>query len=803
MTPAELAQLEQFWQNDATLSDLTRLLELNRLDNAEREKEIVRMLKLMAENQYTPSNMPFTSPSEIAEKLLMLNGGNPDAISILDDDEAYELNMAMLSIAMGEDQASALYSAPTAHGLLAHWYNPESTGFSPQMQRALSDYLTNERKAALLQKLENKTLTSPFSDEEAESFISEKKIELAAVPTSESAAVLSDEDPAIELGRLKAKTEEDRLKYQLVQDLRIQAQMQMNKIMQKNPDWVERTVVDKLSDTINYGIKNLTNPNSLKYPSESIFSKSLAVMDTNGRVEDTLLHFKNNFSGPVVEFTRHNLTEDVYDFAAQKCRVDGIKFPHVGCTFRDPKVAISFMQMTVASLVKAGYDIEHISVDRHLQTAFDNFKLEQYAQKMTITEAPGIEAEEPKNNDGPEPLREEMAQNLNQQINEPIQGIKADLERPDSSGGVSDLSFNQINEAIKRAELLNGDPLTWNDMQTNTGLSPTSRETVEKVKAYIGKLIDKADETHPDYIGKSFGKNQAALLRDLGLHVLIPIYGKERCQRAFKTVKDTLTAQLDNELAQSNAAAPETTNTPASDLDGVPEHITNAPGPMDFMPSEQNEIRPEDLMRPDDPGWAVDELDMLNQQAQSNQDDIAGFHEQYSAQQSEQQALAETTGAGYETPSDESSDLQSDVTEPASQGLLATQNIARYNCGGVNLIEPLKEQWVALANTPITELNQEQLLALAAMNHQEWGILNQTPWLSRREAKIIERASQDVHNALAPVQPENEALTPLQETLIKALPEHLIPNCLKSKNPGIDVSQSQDDHDPGYSRPKR
>lgn len=804
MNREDAQRIDALWQDTVAHEELNRLLNLERLEDNAREKELVSALILMAKEQYGSDRLPFASAADVAEKVMMLCGGNPYGTSLLDEDESYQVTLDMLPIAAGEDQKSALYSAHTAESILAHWYNPESTGFAPSTQRAINEFLNDDRKRALLSRLDDGTLTSPFSEEGSEAFLAQEaerlKNNASEAPeievdtpdiATETRATLSNDDPAVELGRLKAKVEADELKYQLVQDLRIQAQMRINQMMEANNEWVNRTVVDKLSDFINFGMRDLIDPNHLRYPRESIFSRSLSVMDSNGRVVEELLLFKRNINGPLVEFPRANVKDEVYEIAAQRCRLDGIKFPHISCTFREPQIAISFMQRTVDALLKAGYDIEDISVDRHLKTAFENHKLTIAAQKMTISEAAGMDIpDDDLQPEQDERLPEEQAIDLNTQINTPLEKLSKTLSDPNHSGGLSDVSLEELSQALERAPLLNGDPLSWNDMQTQAGLSPASRDTVERVKKHIETLINKADPESPLYLAEKFGTKQAETLRDLNRPLLDSLYGKERCDRAFDTVRKTFEKALAKQQQQpvTNELSPSAENTQSSELpvndNEVPSYVSQPyPDDMQELPMDgppPSPIADEDIQPPEE-NWEKDKIDAY--------------------------ALAQEYEMAQQYTDPEQPSQAAPVAEP-QPGLLLTSNVTRFNCGGVNLSEAVKSQWEHVANTDLLDLSDEQLLALAAMSHKEWGQLSSVGGLSRRDAKMIERASQAVHNALAPVQPESEPISELQIRLAKSLPDNLIPaHVMKGIEPQPPLPPAAkdipDEQQANHVRPKR
>lgn len=796
MTPDEMLAIDQFWRDEQVLADVERLFNLQRLEDTAREKAILDNLAAMARHQYAPDSMPFMTSSEIAEKVIMLTGGNASGFTLESDTErAFNINTEMLRIALGEDQTSALYSTPTAHAILSHWYNPDSTGFAEHTKMAIDNFLTNERKKVLLERIMDKTLSSPFSDEEAQQFLLDQGAILPPAQQSTESPTLGTEDPAEEFGRLEAKAEADWLKYQLVQDVRVQAQMEMNRIMQENPSWVERTVVDKLGDKIKYGIEKVINPNYLRYPSEPVFGHSLSKMDSNGRVIEHYLNFKRSLNGPLVEFMRHDLPDEVYAIAAQKCRLNGIVKPHIGCTFRTPSDAIVFMEHTVKALVDSGYSLDDISVDRHLQTAFDDYK-RRMSMVFTISEAPepgtDMTPELPKE----ERLQEEIALDLNTQINSPITPVTDDLNNQEKGLTPKDLNTDKIRDLLSYAPLLQESELTWNDMQTQAGLSPTSRETTEEIKAYVGSLLDKADPEHPNYLGDKFGINQAKLLRDLGLALLIPTYGEDKARRAFITVKDKITQDAERNNEMVNAQQHDN------------QYQGEQPGPVAYNGIERLEDETNTAMPPYEPPTSNEPVDFVPAEIpMPSTTELDEYDQMMMMSQSEQhhEPVDAHLHRGNESPPQNETIAPVQAATQVTSPLLLNKDVNRFNCGGANLNADIASKWKEVAETPLHEMNGDQLLALAAMSHHEWGMLSQLDWLTRREAKLIERASQEVHNALVPFQPDGEPISPLQQHLATVLPEHLIPQHITQPGKSLEqkTEQAESLPDTTYARPKR
>lgn len=855
MTPEQISSLQAFWAEEKNFADLERMLKQERLEDTAREKEIALALMDLARNNVAIDGFPFTSPAEIAEKALILLGGNPDGLTFTDDEDTVTQNISeMLKIAYGESGPASLYSEPVAHGILAHWNNPESTGFSAQMKSEIDDFLTIERKQDLLNKLENGTLTTPFSDDSVEDFITRMKAEMPAEtapevtpdldsetpvePEAESpsdpdnadepapdnddeqlpenkasaAATLSTAAAAEELGKLSAKAEADFAKFQLVQDLRLKAQMEMNRLMQADPSLVHRTVVDKLSDKLQFGLYNMANPDHMHYPSESIFGQSLARMDSNGRVEEELLLFKNTFSGPKVEFPKHNVPKEIYAIAAQKCILDGIRKPHIGSTFRNPKNAIMFMQQTVDALVDAGYDIEDISVDRHIREAFENYKQLKLAESLTITEAPDVE--EPEQTNGPEPLLQEKISADNQKLNQRLHAISKQVNDEEKPIPLNQLKNEEIVEIMSYASFL-GEERTWQELQEKPGLTPISYALVKQTADYINKLLYIADPANKNEIpeGKELGIRQAELLRDLTLHTLIPVYGDERCKRAWQTVtrKVQENAPLNEEgTHNTNNTGTDNTNNTGTENAGIDkESMTDPDNGSDEEKLEQQAMK-KVLVDGDDWDGNTD----LNGPDES-QDfgevpplDIPIDEDELSRAQ---EGSPEYSDYDYDNSSAPLQDTQKEP-EPHHDAqpihpLLPVTEITGFNVGGVNIDSSMAAEWKALGNThtDLKDLPKEQLLVLAAMDHQEWSLIKSVDWLSRAESALIERRSQEVHNALAPHQPDNTPLSDLQFKIREVFPENLLPPQLKTSDPNHTppVEPPAQDKEPALARPKR
>lgn len=836
MTPSQRDELNTFWADDQNIANLESMLKLERLSSIDLEKYIRRALVQEALSKdslgETWSNHPFTSRAELAEKAIYLSGGNAEALVYDDAPISKDEIVDLLSVSMGEKGDSALLREPVAHALLMHWKNPESSTYSAPVKQAIDEYLTEERKGQLLFRLEEGSLTSPFTEPSAAEFLTQMKEKHLPKEPPKDHPKLSSSALEQELGALKAKTEDDAAKYQLVQDLRIQAQMEMNRLMDEHKDLVQRTVVDKLKDRLKYGLYNIANPNThLLYPSESIFGQSLAKMDSNGRVEDTYLRFKQQMSGPVIEFTRATLGDHIYAIAAQKCRLDGISRPHIGTTFRNPANAIMFMEKTVDALIKAGYDIDDISVDPHIQTAFDNYKLKLAAESFTISERRDHieqEIETPKER---KLMPEEQAAVLNEQINEPVHAASKDLSDEEKNVQMSGLSLKDVSTLLERAPLLSDPHLDWQNMQDQAGLSPTSRDAVQEALDYVGKLMDRSDPEHPNYDIKKMGIRQAEMIRDLGLHILIPAFGQDRARRCHEAVTAKIQRENgfdpDDPLGVRRLPVENGNNEPAqptpNNNNGLDPSIGIAPAPPlnegepITMENIQSMIPPLDTFSGGlEPPFQYDERDFGHYPEHFEMDRGQFDGQQQMAEQMEQTVPEHNFHSGVntdnlpETPISEQADAaltkeEDNIPVPSIHPLLPMVSISEINTGGVLIDESYKHEWdkiadgvlessqLAISSNPdekqsgmaYSGLSTSQLAVLAAMSHHEWAKINSSPWLTRRSAKLIERASQDVHNSLVPYKQEGATITPLQIRLQNEFPQAILPPHLKQLS--IDV----------------
>lgn len=837
MNAQEIESIKRFWAEEQNVENLIKMTQLESLNDPDLEAETRDILiKTIASKTNIANFGNFQSRAELAEKALILSGFNknayapkPDILVTPDDPEKTQKEIkALLSAAMGSDGDTALFSEPISHSLLMHWYKPDSTGFSEEAKKAIDDYLTDDIKSTLLTRIKEGSITPPFSDPEAQAFFTEQGVRLANVKQNTSVPLMGTDALDSELGKLEAKAEADFNKFRLFQDAKISAQMEINRILEEQNDLVFRTVVDKLRDKVVFGAKDILNQRSaLQYPNESVFSNSLARMDSNGRVVDTLLRFKENSKGPVVCFDRHNVPNEIYDIAANKCREGGIMKPHISTTFKDPQVAIFFMQSTVDALLKAGYEIDDISVDRQIEVAFENYKKKLAAQTFTISERPEIDEQKNANDTSPEKeltaaQNQELVNQTNAAVNSPteaLRNIKMDQEKGLT---IKDLGFSELRAILELVPLLEEDPLTWDEMQQQVGLSPIARTSVVEARDFILKIVDKFDHEGEKFDFNRIGINQAKLIRDLGLHILIPISGQDKARRAFDVATDKIRTEIPTEQKQENDQSTPTVNEKKSASTHT-ENTQEQPNENRASHAMSND-EPIDINEIPVPPMDMDEAEMSR--AASMDFEAANavpFDVDYGYHQDNGQVDINVNNGVMTSETDHVENKTASIDPPTQEKqagtihpLLSLSTVKTFNSGGTFVDEQHVHEWKSLAQDifrcsekghsleTYSALSTPQLHVLIAMSHHEQATLQTLPGLSRRESVAIINVSQNLHGILAnnhkQVSYNTAPLTALEMRLAKELNTDLLPEHIK--NPGVTTPPPIKENRPSGNNPK-
>jgi hypothetical protein len=282
-----------------------------------------------------------------------------------------------------------------------------------------------------------------------------------------------------------------------------EAEVKMRAILDSNSEYTRRSFVDKLNDKIRNASADLLDPSPLIYPAESLFSDSLAVKDSNERVTDVLLTFKRKLGQHEVNFKSAGVGDDVYDYAANKLAFEGVSEPYINTSFKDPKMAIMFMEKSVDALIRAGYDIEKISVAPKLRAAFENYSM-QYKGDFSLSQKPDNYdqlVQEHENELAAEIEQNQPIPNSRKPIDDENSFINSELapltEQVIATGmPISQLTTDQLMKVLSKL------PDSKVPYDPNVaGLSQANRQLVHEAKKYFTTLLKKANEK-PEKLGR-------------------------------------------------------------------------------------------------------------------------------------------------------------------------------------------------------------------------------------------------------------------------------------------------------------
>lgn len=551
---------KSLWESEESALILDKILAGERLANSEEEDDYISALLDNCSYILGRGDFGFAvgSQYDLAVKTFEILARTPAGRDFINKRESEQTNgvqttrrllNSLLENTFGELNESRLYNAEimrTALCVLAD--DPAVSDFDPRVTREVRDFVLAEGRVDRIFSLIDDGSLAPNIDQETLDSVRQKFATKKIEPIT-GLPYLSDEALLEQVGLLAESAEKEARKHRLFQDATVLAQMEWNAIMRDQVDLTERTILQKIQDKIKYGITDLGNP--ITYPSESIFSHSLSRLDSNGRVVETYLNFRRGLIGPRVEFPRAEVPEHVYDLAALNVRMKGVAKPHINTTFRNPQQAIMFMERSVDSLVKAGYDINDISVAPHLQVAFEAHK-QKHMPQFTITDAAEPDYINPKPSPERVPLMpEEFLQQKNVEINGPLEPITAKIKAIEDGGNdikLSDFSQEQLHDVMSAYIASGNDEKVWQQIFQDAGYTPISWETVKKIHAEVEKLFNKFEKNHVNYDPGSVGNSEIKLLQGLGVVVLQDLLGVDRFGSAYNEILQR-SIQYDKDMA--------------------------------------------------------------------------------------------------------------------------------------------------------------------------------------------------------------------------------------------------------------
>jgi hypothetical protein len=646
LTRETLAALIEDEQDQRIMVKILAGESLNSNVEAKRGKELADLFVELVKNGAEYQSLELQTSRDAVMYALTMSGFNDKGIISVSPERINENIQALLPIVMGESPESILFHSDANVALLSYLHDKEKFNVAPQVAAALDEYLNQDRAYLLLQRASTGFLDNNLSYLEIKGI--EKRFELklpslereyvspnSALPQSEApptdlptdlptgtpslgdelepqAAKLGDDVMRPDYAEVYAAEENASQKYQLDIDLQTEALMKINAIMEskRSEGWTNRTVVDKLRDTIGDGIGDLVKPGRIVYPSESIFSQSLSTVDAAGRSTNTLATFNTApFSSFKASVTDPFVGPEVFQIIALKAKASGVKHPFLKSTFKDAKQATEFLKNAADALLAEGYKIEDIRVQKSLQPYFEAYRAEKL--EFTITEAPedlALDPDDPaldmKYADKPaKELAERMArmspdeiltENL-MNINGELQNMQQAMASEENQLKMTDFENAVLIRALSMAPYVK-DPNSeiWNAAVRQAGLVPSTRDVVLEVEGYFKSLLNKANPNVQTE--QEIGSKEAVKLQEAEA-VLKSIYP----ERADKIAEIVGYAKLANEPTESVDLA-------ASD----------APNNIDATNNEPEDFSPEGppTLDPSDPGFDMDEIERANEQIQ-------------------------------------------------------------------------------------------------------------------------------------------------------------------------------------------
>jgi hypothetical protein len=626
--------IAQLFNDEKMQVALDKILAGKRLEDKAYEQLVSRAFVDRAKIGFGGATLFTLSDPDMHMRAAALMGVNDVGKSIIDDEDFIKRNLPdFLTLAKNGSESSPLMNAEICRAMVRYINDPEDMRMPEPAKQAFDSVLTNEFKKSLTQKMLDGAFSSPLSEPDTERLYANFGLKSVSIDPDELEklnAKLNEDSPEVEavdipsntdnvanndspdrgnatlstdamlqqIGMMAEKADKEARKHRLQVDAQTEAQMAINKLMDENPTWVRRTTIHKLKDKITNGTNSLLGQDPLVYPSESLFGDSLAVMDAHGRVEQTLLNYR---SGPGlnkrVEFKSPSVPEEAYQLAALQVKRDGISKPHVSSNFRDPKVALAFMEKSVTALIQAGYSIDDISVDRHLQNAFENYKLEHAEPVFSIGERPEeTPMQEPVHTRDVMP--EEIIEAKNVEINSPTVHVADQLADIEKGLSFDDIPNEQLLPVMPLLVELANPERTWQQIQDESGLTPTGRGVVERLKLHLDSAVSKLDP-ESDRFSQNGPNEKAVKLIAESLNLLEPIYGKEVLNRIMPSLQQKADeimkkeAERDEKLAraqENQQGGDPQVNNQQNNQGNVPSNNAVSAQPGDVAPISNQEF---------------------------------------------------------------------------------------------------------------------------------------------------------------------------------------------------------------------
>jgi hypothetical protein len=482
-----------------------------------RARELARMFVDKTVGGIGGNTVYLQSRNDAVMHALIFSGFNSRNILHVDEEVAANAVKELLPKAMGDSAEYPLYNSDIQKTLLFYLEDPSKFKMNEKVKASVDGYLTDDKKQILLSRAFADDFEHDFDKKKIEEVSEDLGVtllspeELSEKVDGDSAKLSDDVVKSEQRSEILDSELEANKKHQQSIEMEALALQRINAIMERNRDdgWAERTVKDKATDWSLDKVGDFFRSGKPVYPDESIFSNSIAKLDAAGRAEQEFVTFGvNPLAGFKATVKNANQPDDVYSLIANKAILANVKYPYIKSTFRDPSQAETFTKKSLQALVDAGYDIDNIRVQKHLEGYLNAFRSE--LALSSITEAPEELVHEKENPDpenkhqDPDYVKfeeriqgmsdeERLAEGL-KQLNEPLISMQDSMKDPEKPMSFSDFKNEDLVEVLKYAPLLKDiNTEQWDTALKQVGLIPRTRNIVESVEAHFDSLLRLAD----------------------------------------------------------------------------------------------------------------------------------------------------------------------------------------------------------------------------------------------------------------------------------------------------------------------
>ncbi len=790
--------LVELVSSEADRKTLAALLSGKRVKDKVEEKRVAELLVQRAIAGIDIESFHSSPDQDLISHALMFAGLNTSGQQKISDTLANDAFEQIMPLALGESEKAPLFNSDVNEVLVAYLIDKEKVGLSALAMENVDSIMTPERKAYVLQRAYDGRLDTEFEPEVISQAADSHDVTVETAPKtvpdespekSPSELTTENSEPVAKLGthasqpdiaELQAQADAVSVKYRLDMDAQLEAQLKLHAIMEANPSWAERSLWTKANASIknnaSAGYRALTGQTNLTYPGESLLGSSLSEVDASGRVVGEMFKFTETPFSFKVKFSSPKTSDVAYEAAALKIRSKGISKPYIKASFRNPDEMQLFLKKSVKSLVDAGYDIDDIKVQKHMEPFFEQIKLDEYPN-YSIEEAPEPDDWDPKNNEDLDPdhaahLEREKDLVKNKQdvlnaekltaeimaINGPLENLAAQLYDEQNPSEIKDLNAADIISVLERVPNLRHGEDAWNLAVREPGVSPNTRQVVVDTIAYIDKLVDLAD---PNIESKrAIGSKELPLLSEVHEAFITAMPEKSERVIAALTHASNL-AQPENSDAQQNVQQNESND----------EYANAMRKQQEWEQSQQNtQSHSEDQGMPDYPdmhGHPEDGFVPSDEEMYQEMDPALQAHMDAASQ-----------GMGYDQQEGVGNTNQTAPTEPASPP--QEEFIEPDNNLSFDLSDP---KWAVISKVDFHELPESTIREIMDMTVNDEKIIDAMDH-NAMPAGDLEVFKNTVFTVRAVFDKERQDLTNVGDKeleLLQGAPEDLIPEKVREQ----------------------